>query len=463
MQKNKPAVSLAEGIIILLIMIGIMSFGVIGLGVSPEVPILISIMLLVFWAKFKGFKWDDIDEGFIIGVKNGIVPLFIFLLIGSLIGVWIASGVIPSLMVFGFHLINVNWFLPSIFLVCALVGTFIGSAFTVISTLGIAFMGIGITMGMNPAMIAGAVISGAVFGDKSSPLSATVNLASAVSGADLIDHIKNLMWSTIPAMLTSFVLFIFLNHSDGRANLRNVNQTVNVLNANFHISLWAIIPVVLLLVCAWTHIPTIPTLFINIVVSIALLFIQNPHTSLVQINNLITNGFVAKTSNKTVNTLLSRGGISSMMSTMALIMIALAFGGLLMHLGIIDAVIKPLTKHLNSDAKLIITVILTAIGVNIFVGEQFLSEILPANAFKKVFKEQGLAPVALSRAIEDGGTVINYLVPWGVAGAFIASTLGVPAIHFAPFLFLSIFSPIFSILSALTGIGIKHFNDKATI
>ncbi|MGQ2282777.1 Na+/H+ antiporter NhaC [Apilactobacillus kunkeei] len=458
-EEKKPTVSLAEGIIILIVMMAIMSFGVIGLGISPEVPILTGIMLLIFWGRFKGFKWDDIDEGFVTGIKNGIVPLFIFLLIGSLIGVWIASGVIPSLMVFGFHLININWFLPSIFLVCALVGTFIGSAFTVISTLGIAFMGIGITMGMNPAMIAGAVISGAVFGDKSSPLSATVNLAAAVSGADLIAHIKNLMWSTIPAMIGSFIIFVFLNHSDGKANLANVDKTVNILNSNFHISFLAIIPIALLLICAWSHIPTIPTLFINIIVSIGLMGIQDHNLSLLKINDLITNGFVSKTGNKSVDLLLSRGGISSMMGTLALIMIALAFGGLLMHLGIIDAVVQPLTKHLNSDAKLIIAVIFTAIGVNVFVGEQFLSEILPANAFKKVFHQAGLAPVALSRAIEDGGTVINYLIPWGVAGAFISATLGVPASHFAPFLFLSILSPIFSILSAVTGIAIKHNKD----
>lgn len=457
--QKRPSVSMTEGIVVLIIMMAIMSFGVIGLGISPEVPILLGIMLLVFWGRFKGFSWDDIDAGFVSGVKNGIVPLFIFLLIGSLIGVWIASGVIPTLMVFGFHLINIDWFLPSIFLVCALVGTFIGSAFTVISTLGIAFMGIGITMGMNPAMIAGAVISGAVFGDKSSPLSATVNLASAVSGAELIAHIKNLMWSTIPAMVSSFILFVFLNHSDGRASLSNVHTTVHALNDHFHISFLAIIPIVLLLVCAWSHIPTIPTLFINIVVSIVLLLIQDHRFALIKINNLITNGFISHSGNRSVDMLLSRGGISSMMGTIALIMIALAFGGLLMHLGIIDAVIQPLTKQLNTDAKLIIAVIFTAIGVNIFVGEQFLSEILPANAFKKVFHQAGLAPVALSRAIEDGGTVINYLVPWGVAGAFISATLGVPAAHFAPFLFLSIFSPIFSIISAVTGIGIKHLKD----
>ncbi|UQS84539.1 Na+/H+ antiporter NhaC [Apilactobacillus apisilvae] len=456
MENKKPKVSLLEGIIVLLIMICMMSFGVIGLGISPEVPILVGILLLVFWAKFRGFQWDDIDEGFIVGVKNGIVPLFIFILIGSLIAVWIASGVIPSLMVFGFHLINVNWFLPSIFLVCALVGTAIGSAFTVISTLGIAFMGIGITMGINPAMIAGAVISGAVFGDKSSPLSATVNLASAVAGADLIAHIKNLMWSTIPAMVGSFIIFVFLNHSSGSASLGNVSKTVATLNSNFNITIWAVVPVALLLICAWSHIPTIPTLFINIIASSILLFIEHPHFGIIKLNDLILNGFVSKTGNKSVDVLLSRGGISSMMGTISLIMIALAFGGLLMHLGIIDAVINPLAKRLNSDAKLIVTVIFTAIGVNIFVGEQFLSEILPANAFKNVFKKAGLAPVALSRALEDGGTVINYLVPWGVAGAFISATLNVPASHFAPFVFLSILSPIFSILSAVTGIGIKH-------
>ncbi|MCK8624909.1 Na+/H+ antiporter NhaC [Apilactobacillus xinyiensis] len=456
MENSKPKVSLLEGIIILLAMIVVMGVGVIGLGISPEVPILIGIMMMVFWGKFKGFSWDEIDNSFVVGIQKGIVPLFIFLLIGSLIGVWIAGGIIPSLMVFGFHLISAEWFLPSVFIVCALVGSTIGSAFTVISTLGIAFMGIGITMGISPAMIAGAVLSGAIFGDKSSPLSASTNLASAVVGADLIKHIKNLMWSTIPAMVGSFILFAIINRGSGAANFSKVTATVNVLESHFNITFWAIIPIVLLFACAWAHIPTIPTLFINVVVSSVMIFIQNPKFGLVNLNNVITSGFVSHTGNKEVDTLLSRGGISSMMGTIVLIMAALAFGGLLMNLGVIDAVMNPLTKRLNSDGKLITTVIATCIGVNVFVGEQFLSVILPGNAFKNAFKKANLAPVALSRALEDGGTVINYLVPWGVAGAFITTTLSVPTSQYAPFVFLSILSPIFSILSGFTGIAVKH-------
>ncbi|MBW1604877.1 Na+/H+ antiporter NhaC [Lactobacillus sp. Sy-1] len=456
MEKKRPKISLKEGIAVLIVLLAIMAAGIIGLKISPEVPILMGIMLLIFWAKLRGFSWDDIHESFMIGIKNGIVPLFIFLLIGSLIGVWIATGIIPSLMVFGFKLISIRWFLPSVFVVCALVGSIIGSAFTIISTLGIAFMGIGLTMGINPAMVAGAVLSGAVFGDKSSPLSATNNLSAAVADADLITHIKNIMWSTLPASIVAFILYAFMSHGDGHANLDRIQGTVMTLHDNFTISAWAAVPVLLLFICSWSKIPTIPTLFINIVVSSIIGLIQNPQLNLVKLNNVIQSGYVAHTRNPQVDVLLTRGGIAGMMGTMSLIFVALALGGILMHLGIVDAVIKPLTDKLKTDGNLITTVIATCIGVNIFIGEQYLSIILPANAFKKTFAENNLAPVALSRALEDGGTVINYLIPWGVAGAFATNALGVPTIHYLPFVFVSLLSPVFSIISAYTGIGIKH-------
>lgn len=191
-ENSKPQIHFGEGLLILLMVLVIIGVSVIGFKLPPEVPIMAGIMMIILWTKLRGFSWDDIDEGFIIGIKNGIVPLLIFILIGSLIGTWIAAGVIPSLMVFGFHLISIRWFLPSVFIVTAIVGSAIGSAFTVISTLGVAFMGMGLTMHIDPAMVAGAVLCGAIFGDKSSPLSATDNLSAAVVGADLIDHIIDL-------------------------------------------------------------------------------------------------------------------------------------------------------------------------------------------------------------------------------------------------------------------------------
>ena len=459
MSKRRSPIGFKESLLILLMILIVMGVSVIGLKISPEVPILISIMLVIAWIKVRGTSWNRIDQGFIRGIKNGIVPMLIFILIGSLIGVWIAAGIIPSLMVFGFHLISIRWFLPSAFIVTAIVGSVIGSAFTVISTLGVAFMGMGLTMHIDPAMVAGAVLYGAIFGDKSSPLSATDNLSAAVVGADLIDHIKNLMWSTIPALISTFAIFCFIGGGASHVSLRRVDSVISVLESHFSITAWAIVPIGLLFVCAWGHIPTVSTLFINILVSSVMLAIEHPHFGLAKWDYVIVNGFKSTTGNQTVDTLLSRGGIMSMMSTLSLVIIALALGGLLMHLGIIDAAMRPVTKRLHGTGSLITAVIASGIGVNLFIGEQYLSVILPANAFAKVFQQHRLAPVALSRALEDGGTVINYLVPWGVAGAFVANALNVPTLHYLPFVFFSLLSPVFSIISGFTGIGIKHLKS----
>ncbi|CAJ1178969.1 Na(+)/H(+) antiporter NhaC [Fructilactobacillus sanfranciscensis] len=450
-----------EAIVILLLMLVIMGIGIIELHLTPVVPILMVILLLIFWGKLRGFSWDDINDSFVMGVKNGIIPLFIFLLIGSLIGVWIMAGVIPTLMVYGFHILSIRWFLPSVFLMCAFVGCFIGSAFTIISTVGIAAMGIGITMGINPAMIAGAVVSGAVFSDKMSPLSATTNLASAIAGDDLYNHIKNMMWSTVPAFVISLVLFSIIGGNHHAASLTKITSTSRVLMNNFTISIWMLIPVLLLLICAWTKIPTIPTLFINILVSIIIILV-NPkhHYSFTKIADVMQNGFKINTTNPEINQILNRGGISSMMGTMTLIIIALALGGLLINLGVINVVMDQFSSHIKSTGMLVLSTVLAAIGVNIFIGEQYLSIILPGTAFKADYQKAGLAPEALGRTLEDGGAVINYLVPWGVAGVFVANTLNVPTFHYLPFVFFSLLCPVFSILSGFTGIGMKRLNQK---
>lgn len=450
-----------EAIVILLLMLVIMGIGIIELHLTPVVPILMVILLLIFWGKLRGFSWDDINDSFVMGVKNGIIPLFIFLLIGSLIGVWIMAGVIPTLMVYGFHILSIRWFLPSVFLMCAFVGCFIGSAFTIISTVGITAMGIGITMGINPAMIAGAVVSGAVFSDKMSPLSATTNLASAIAGDDLYNHIKNMMWSTVPAFVISLVLFSIIGGNHHAASLTKITSTSRVLMNNFTISIWMLIPVLLLLICAWTKIPTIPTLFINILVSIIIIWV-NPkhHYSFTKIADVMQNGFKINTTNSEINQILNRGGISSMMGTMTLIIIALALGGLLINLGVINVVMDRFSSHIKSTGMLVLSTVLAAIGVNIFIGEQYLSIILPGTAFKADYQKAGLAPEALGRTLEDGGAVINYLVPWGVAGVFVANTLNVPTLHYLPFVFFSLLCPVFSILSGFTGIGMKRLNQK---
>lgn len=452
---SKKSISLFEATLVLVILLAIMGTGVIIFQLSPQTPVLTGIALLMLWARWRHFSWGTIHEGIEEGLKSGLIPIIIFILVGALISTWIAAGVIPSLMVWGFQMVNVHWFIPSIFVVCALVGSAIGSAFTVISTVGIAFFGIGATLGLDTTIVAAAIISGAIFGDKSSPLSQSTNLTAAVTETDLFAHIKNLMWTTVPAFVGSLVLYAIIGHTSRDIPLTKISTTVTILKAHTDVSLWALLPIILIFICARLKMPAIPTLFLNIAVSIGLIFSHHPHTSFKTIANLIENGFVAHTGNQSIDALLTRGGINSMLSTVALIIMTLTLGGLLMKLGLIERVMTPLATHLKTPGQLISAVIASGIGVNLFIGEEFLSVILPGKAFKSTFEKSDLSNLALGRALEDGGTVINYLVPWGVAGVFAANTLGVPTLSYLPFCFFSLLSPIFSILSGFTGIGLK--------
>ena len=450
----KKKVSFTESLIILAVLLIILGLAVIKFGLSPEVPVLFTVLLLTFWAKFRGFSWQEIQDGIKEGIGVAIIPIFIFILIGALIGLWIQAGIIPSIMVLGFKLINGSFFIPSVFVVCSIVGIAIGSGFTTISTVGIALFGIGASMNANPALVAGAIISGAVFGDKMSPLSDSTNLSSAVAESELFAHIKNMMWSTIPAFFVSLILFWILGNS-GQMDLTKIEKTSQILQSHFTISWWAIVPIILMLLCAWKKIPAISTLFINITATVIMIFIENPTYSVKSLDNLIMNGFVAKTADSSVNALLTRGGISSMMGTVALIISTLSLGGMLMKFEIVQSAMEPLVKHLKKPGRLITVTILSGICINLFVGEQYLSVILPGRAFKPAYDKISLSPLALSRVLEDGGSVINYLIPWGVAGSFAASTLGVPVLAFIPFTFFSLLSPVFSILRGKTGIGLK--------
>ncbi|MBM7709856.1 Na+/H+ antiporter NhaC [Enterococcus lemanii] len=459
MKKNQP--SMIEASLVLSFIIASISISVIVLKVTPSIAILFAIAVTMIYALVKKIPFERMNEGFVNGVKPGIIPIFIFLLVGALIAVWIQAGIIPTLMVYGFKLISVKWFIPSIFIVCAIVGSAVGSAFTVMSTIGIAFFGIGMTLGIHPPLIVGAIASGSIFGDKMSPLSESTNLAAAIAEVDLFKHIQHMMWSTIPAFFVSLVLFAVLGVQNQKIELVEIAKVTEVLEANFEISLWALLPILVMFLCAWKKIPAILTIIINVGIGILFILVQTPDTSLLEIANHIESGFISHTGNEQIDLLLSRGGIMSMMPTVALIILTLSLGGLLMETQLIETVMNAVATKLKSTAGIVIASLMTAIGVNFFIGEQFLSVILPGNAFKDVYKKNNINRLVLSRSLEDGGTVINYLIPWGIAGSFVAGTFGIPTLTFLPFVFFSLLSPVFSAISALTGIGIgKNQGDK---
>ena len=457
-KKGKP--SFKEAVFVLLVIVASIAIGVVGLKLSPNITILAAIGMIMLYAVVKRYPTEWLHEGIINGIKPGIIPIFIFILVGALIAVWIQAGIIPTLMVIGFKLISVKWFVPSVFVVCAIVGSAVGSAFTVMSTIGIAFFGIGTTLGINPALVVGSIVSGAVFGDKMSPLSESTNLAAAIVDADLFKHIKHMMWSTVPAFVVSFFLFMVLGHTNRETSLTAIREVTDILEANFTISFWSLIPLFLMLLCAWKKVPAILTILLNIAVAVGMIFIQNPQTSLSSLATVIESGFVATTGNQQIDSLLSRGGIESMMPTVSLIILTLSLGGLLIEFGLISTVMDVVSKKMTNTPKLIFTTLMTSIGFNLFIGEQFLSVILPGNAFKETYQKAGFDPTVLGRTLEDGGTVINYLVPWGIAGSFVASTFGIPTLTYLPFVFFSLLSPVFSMVSAFTGLGIEKIDEK---
>lgn len=459
-RKNQP--SLLEASIVLTLIIASIAFGVILLKITPNIAILFSIAVVMIYAVIKRIPFDRVNDGIVNGIKPGIIPIFIFLLVGALISVWIQAGIIPTLMVYGFKIISVKWFVPSVFVVCAIVGSAVGSAFTVMSTIGIAFFGMGTTLGIHPPLIVGAIASGAIFGDKMSPLSESTNLAAAIAEVDLFKHIKNMMWSTVPAFIVSLILFTIFGMSESTVDLAEIDLVIRVLERHFTVSLWAFIPILLMFLCAWRKIPAILTILINIGVGILFVIVQTPETPLIQIATFIESGFVSETGNQPIDLLLSRGGIASMMPTVSLIILTLSLGGLLMETNLISTVMTAVAHKLKATSGIIIASLLTSIGINFFIGEQFLSVILPGNAFKQVYKENNIDLVVLSRSLEDGGTVMNYLIPWGIAGSFVAGTFGVPTLTYLPFVFFSLLSPLFSILTALTGIGVSYTDGTPT-
>ncbi|WP_106766745.1 Na+/H+ antiporter NhaC [Paenibacillus faecalis] len=453
-------VTLRESTFLLIVILAIIGVCIIGLGMDPQVPILIAIGVLIIFAKSKGVSWDSIHKGFQNGITPGLIPILIFMLIGALISVWIAAGTIPTIMVYGFNIMLPQFFLPSVFIICVVVGVTVGSSFTTISTIGIALFGMGQIMGYPGAMTAGAIVSGAFLGNNISPLSDTTNLSSAIAEVDLFEHIRNMMRTMIPAFIVSLVFFIIIGRSNALSTGSQINELVDTLRSSFTISAWTLLPVLTLFLCAWKKVPAIPTLLLSIVITIGVIFLYEPRTNFLDISRLMQDGFVSNTGVASVDELLTRGGIQSMMWSVSLILLALALGGLLVELKIIRTLIDRISAFVSSKGKLILMTTLSCIGVNLLLGEQYLSIILPGEAFKQQFKELHLASKHLSSTVANGGAAFNALVPWGVSGVFIAGTLGVSTLEYLPYAVFCFTAPLLTILFGFISKGNRDLNQQ---
>ncbi len=437
-----------EASLLLIAIIGVISYFIIKLQSVPHVPILIAILIMITYGLVKKMSFNQLQHGMIQGAQTGMGAVLLFFLIGILISSWMASGTIPALMTAAFSLAGGPWFLAITFAVTAIVGVALGSSFTTAATIGVAFIGVAESMDVSLAMTAGAIVSGAFFGDKMSPLSDTTNLASTVVKVDLFEHIKNMCWTTIPAFIITFLLFMFLStNKTGGGQLSSFQSGIDQTGL-VDWSSW--IPVaILVLLTVWKQ-----PAFISLAVSSLAATLIAGLRGVMSWGALWTSwfdGYTADTNNEAVNQLLTRGGMNGMLFTVSLVILALALGGLFFVTGVIPAVLHKLQQSLTTARTATLSAALTAIGINIAIGEQYLSILLTGEAYQDIYEKAGLARKNLSRTLEDAGTVINPLVPWSVCGVFLSGVLGVPVIDYLPFAFFCLLSPILTILFGLTG------------
>ncbi len=446
-QKMKKDVTIKEAMFLLVVLLAMIGTCIIGFKLPAHVAILFALALVILFAAVKEVSWKTIHEGIQEGITPGLVPIIIFILIGALISVWIAAGTIPTIMVYGFSVLSVKFFLPTVFIICGVVGATVGSSFTTISTVGIAFFGMGQIMGFNPAITTGAIVSGAFLGNSISPLSDTANLSAAIAEVDLFEHIKNELWTVFPAFVLSLIAFISLGfHPVKGAAGDDLQVITDTLHQFYTISPITLLPVLVLFIAAWRKVPAIPTLLTSIVLSIVVRYIYHPATTIASVGSWIQDGFVSKTGVENVDTLLTRGGMQSMMWSVSLIILALSLGGLLVKLRIIETILQQVEDLMKTKGRLILMTALSSIGVNLLIGEQYLSIILPGKAYKENYRKIDLPDKYLSRTLSDAGATFNPLIPWGVSGVFIAGTLGIGTLQYLPFAFFCYLTPLFTVL-----------------
>ncbi|UOQ45888.1 Na+/H+ antiporter NhaC [Halobacillus salinarum] len=450
MEKSRPSF-LMSSLVILLIM-AILGVSILIYGTAPHIPIVIAAIIVTLYGLKLGYRWKELESAMTRGVSYGVPAIIILSLIGINVGVWVLNGTVQTITYYGLEVLSPSFFLVSAVIVTAVVATMTGSSWSAISTIGIALMGVAYGMSISPAITAGAIVSGAMFGDKMSPLSDTTNLAAATAKVDIFQHIRHMMWTTIPSLFLTLMIFtaigLFSAHSS--ADLSKVEAMMNTLNSEFMLSPVTLISPLLIIILAFRKVSPIPSLIIGLVAAVLTTFYTVPGVSFGKIVNTAHFGYTADTGVESIDNLLSLGGLDSMLFGVSLILIALSFGGIIREIGIAHAIIEGLKRFLQSRGNVITSTVLSCLGINVVIGEQYLSIILPGQMLEESYEQTNLHPKNMSRTLEDAGTLIHPLIPWGVTGAFIMTTLNV-GVGYIPFSFLCFICPMIAVIYGYTG------------
>ncbi|NVK25329.1 MAG: Na+/H+ antiporter NhaC [Gammaproteobacteria bacterium] len=415
----------------------------------------------------NGLGWQQLEKAMIHGISLSMGAIFILLAVGSLIGTWLLSGTVPTLIYYGLQILNPNWFYVAACILSAIVAMSIGSSWTTAATVGVALMGIANGIGADAAIAAGAIISGAYFGDKISPLSETTNLAPAVAGSDLFSHIRHMLWTTIPSFIVTLILFTIIGLTEERAGGDvSVENVQNIILSTYDVSLIHLVPLMILIAMAVKKLPAFPSIFIGALigaiwgaifqtdlltnVSESSLFID--HVTVIW--TAMFDGFSVSTGDEVMDSLLSGGGMANMLNTTWLIMTALMFGAVMEKIGLLAVFVQSILKAAKSTGSLITSTIATAFGTNLITADQYMSIVMPGRMYKEEYERRGLDNVNLSRALEDGGTITSALIPWNTCGAYMAGVLSVSTLDYWQFAFFNLLNPILAIAFAYLGIKV---------
>ncbi|PNK60515.1 Na+/H+ antiporter NhaC family protein [Psychrobacter sp. FDAARGOS_221] len=435
----------------------VMGVTMIHFGWVPHLSLILVICLLLLIGVIRGISFQEMQARMADGVMSGIGAIYLFFFIGLMVAALMMSGAIPTLMYFGFEIISPRYYYISAFVLTSIIGIALGSSLTTVATLGVAFISMSQAFDANIAIAAGAVVSGAFFGDKMSPLSDTGTIASSVVGIDLFEHLRNMMYTTVPAWVISVLLFWALSGQTHSANLSQVVLLQNQLIDSGLVHTHAVLPFVVLVLLALLRVNAIYTIICTIIAALIVTYTHSSPT-LEQLGGYLFGGYAPAESLELgkVGGMLSRGGVQSMFFTQTIVILALSLGGLLKILGILPALLGGVRDHLTTAGQAIFAAAMSALSINVLIGEQYLSILLSGTTFRSTFERLQLHPKNLSRTIEDAGTVINPLVPWSVCGVFISQALGVPVLEYLPYAFFCYLSLLLTIAFGFSGLTISR-------
>ena len=401
--------------------------------IRPQVLLVAAAFLTGILGLILRFKWQDMERGIVDSIHKAMPAILIMLCVGILIGAWISSGTIPMIIYYGLKLISPKFFLVTACFVCSLTSIATGTSWGTIGTLGVAFMGIALGLGIPPGPAAGAIVAGAYFGDKMSPFSDVTNLAPVAAGSNLFDHIKHMLWSATPAWLIGlFIYFLIgLGYEAKTVESETMTLIMTTLKENFNFNILLLLPMVIVLYFAATKKPTIPGMLLSSFVA-GILAVIFQKASIPEIASALNTGFQANTGIDRVDQLISRGGMMSMMETQLVAFTAFSFGGIMQKTGLLSVILDRVMTFANKVWSIVLTTISTSIVTALVTGSSYLSMIIPGELLAPVYQEKGLAAKNLSRIIEESGAIIVPLIPWSMAGVYITGTLEVPTFSYAP-------------------------------